>query len=125
MKGHVSATIQCPGKEPITATVRDLSRGGIGLILPNALPQNQQFIVQIQCDKGPPKMFCRVANCIQQDEWHFRVGAEFVQVERKTSNNPAEPIESIEAIIGNLNDSDAKTVREVQDRLAKALTEWQ
>src|SRR4051812_43704955 len=64
IKTRLTATIVCDdGREALSAVVHDLSRGGIGLTVSAPLERDAKFTVQIHAGVGPPRLFCRVANC--------------------------------------------------------------
>jgi hypothetical protein len=85
VKSSISALIYRSHGVPVTAQVRDLSRGGIGLLVPVAIRRDEEFTVTVNLGNGMLTLRCRVANCRLVDD-RYIVGGQFVTIERKRKN---------------------------------------
>jgi hypothetical protein len=71
-----------PGKGTrITATIRDISREGIGIQRSSALKAGQRFLVQLpRDDGGPQSILCTVRHCEAVADSAYHIGATFIRV---------------------------------------------
>lgn len=60
------------------AQVRDLSRGGIGIVTMEPMAKGQFFVACLPSDAGGVKLLYRAVRCWQQNE-RFVIGAELVR----------------------------------------------
>jgi hypothetical protein len=68
---------------PATVTVRDLSRAGIGILSPQPLALDQQFVLLLpQADDSPALVLCAVAFWQPVARGAFAIGARFVRILR-------------------------------------------
>ena len=66
--------------EPVTVWLRDISRGGIGLIHANRLPMDSQFLLEISTANGKKvRLVCAVIYCDALHEG-YTIGARFKRV---------------------------------------------
>ena len=66
----------------ITAWVRDLSRGGIGIMHTQRLEPGTQFIVTLpRMDGGPERLVCQVVYCADGAPDLYSIGAQFLRRE--------------------------------------------
>jgi hypothetical protein len=89
VKGNIVATIMRapagPGDVrvvPITASVRDLSRSGIGLSCPRGLRRGEEFDLLVNLGNGVMRFTCRSCRCRLDDDNRYFIGALFLKIER-------------------------------------------
>jgi hypothetical protein len=64
-----------------TATIRDISREGIGIHRAGAMKPGQRFLVQLPSNDGTPKsILCTVRHCESVTGTNHHIGATFVRV---------------------------------------------
>lgn len=79
----VSVVVEVRGKPgALSGTLRDLSRGGVGLNLPVKLQFGDQFEFRAVVGMRLLRAECRVMNCRQGDKGVYVIGAEMVAAER-------------------------------------------
>jgi hypothetical protein len=103
VKGEVVATLEADGGVPIRAVVKDLSRGGMGLVSRVGLPVGVEFVVKVALGAKGMRARCRVANCRGNGCGGFLVGVQFVE-------------------LGDARERE-RHVREIRGKLEKALDE--
>src|SRR5688500_7087906 len=82
-----------PGK-PYRVWLRDISRGGVGLMYPKPAPLGDEFLIAMPALEGEPQWFvCRVVYCSGSVEDMYSIGASFMQRwDRSTAKRvPAPP----------------------------------
>jgi hypothetical protein len=60
--------------------VRDLSRTGVGLIMPQPMDPGQRFIIELFSDGGQFWMLCEAIYCRPMDKTVFKIGAKHTRV---------------------------------------------
>src|SRR3954465_8966090 len=88
LKATVKATIQRDNAPPMIAVVRDLSRGGMGLLCPIAIRRGESFSATVNFGAGLLKIACKSASCRVGDDNRYIVGAFFAEIERLKSESP-------------------------------------
>ena len=64
---------------PVTVWVRDLSRGGIGIMHTRRMESGQQFVARLPVFDGPPSaLLCEVVYCAGATGDLFSIGTRFV-----------------------------------------------
>jgi hypothetical protein len=80
-----------PGK-PYRVWVRDVSRGGVGLMYPKQLKLGDEFIVSLPVMVGEPQWFvCRVVFAGGSVEEMYSIGSMFVQRWDRSGNKRIPP----------------------------------
>jgi hypothetical protein len=65
---------------PYRMWVRDVSRGGVGLMYPHPMPLGDEFIITLPALVGEPQSFvCRAVYCAGSPEEMYSIGTMFVQ----------------------------------------------
>lgn len=80
-RGHIPATLEVGAVMPIAVAVRDMSRSGIGVFVPNPIKVGARVTVSFRLGSGAVRATCRVANC-REEEGRYVVGMAFVEVSR-------------------------------------------
>ena len=83
---------QSLGPLPITATLRDLSGGGIGFFHPTRLNLDEQFVALLPHGEDSIAVLCQVAYYQPLGERAYAVGARFVRVLRQPAGDAADPV---------------------------------
>jgi hypothetical protein len=81
-KGHVPATLEIGGAMPVTVSVRDMSRSGIGVIGLILVKAGEQVVVSFRLRGGAVRARCRVANCREEEGGRYVIGMAFEEVSR-------------------------------------------
>jgi c-di-GMP-binding flagellar brake protein YcgR len=85
----VLATVMVPGAQPVSGHVVDISNGGLGLLSPIAIDQDQEITVVVPLETlGESRTVVvvgRVCYCNKQGEQLFRIGLQFVSLDPETA----------------------------------------
>ena len=79
-------------RRPLKAWTRDISLGGMGILVSMSMKSGDQFIVQLpKQDCKPMILLCTVKNCAQLADGLYGIGVSFSEVVRKEESSPALP----------------------------------
>ena len=105
----------------MTAFVRDLSRGGIGLSSSVAIRRGEEFTVSVNLGNGTLTLHCRVANCRLVED-RYIIGAQFITIQRKGDGGHSTSQQFCDASQLPVSDRDgAQHVRDVEQKIRKFL----
>lgn len=85
----LAATIQRQGqtRQCLEVLIRDVSLGGIGIVVKQRMDRGEEFVINLPLDGGSISLLCRVRYCAQLSgetvNGEFGIGARFVEVAKE------------------------------------------
>lgn len=126
--GHMPASLTRDGAPLLSVSVRDLSRSGVGLYSPTAIPANSRVTLQFVMASKPVRATCRIASCRADGKGRYILGLQFLQVTRLPPAAPQPPASAdaipagqVTSVAEMLSSAEPAHVEDVVKRLGKLL----